>query len=826
MAVNVDDLQYPFDPTGTMLANLVEGEQQILTPPNFRDYYFIVPKAAPFFADSMRITFKGLDNAQRTLIEGVDYYLTHWFISASRACAKSVYGSVTFLDKTMSGVVTLKYQTIGGIWVLQESEIAEILANQLLNPRITTWETIVDMPIAFPVIDHEWDLADMVGASGVVDAIDRITEALNESGGNAITEHIANKDNPHDVTKTQVGLGNVQNYPVASITEAQQGTSNLVYMTALRVKNAIDAQAGAMLLAHTSNQANPHNVTASQLGLGNVQNYSMATNAEAIQGSLSTRYMSPATVKAAIDNFANTTFANHVNNKLNPHEVDKVQVGLGLVDNFATASADEARLGNANNVFMTPLRVRQAIQALAGGDLGNHVNDYNNPHQTTKAQVGLGNVMNYGVATSEQTLAGASDILYTTPKGVVYAIQQLVANDYWEHVVDINNPHKVTAAQVGAYSIAQSNTALAAKLDVGAQAADTKLFDGMNIDQYMDYVLAGKVADSFMLGGRTDTEYRTWVLSGTAADSSKLNGLTLAQIIEQLQSGTDASQWSAEQRRHESIPYSDTAGDYNWIQIASIPIEDPATPLVPFPDGQWLVAGTESYKDKTSGLYYVRCNTRGPAGAKVTLQVRNLAGVDTGVRFGWLINSAINEAEVWIRTNVEANVMSVTELNKGVGTTESDSGGQEIEPTGITYVTENNQWADAKLFDGKTMAQVTAAILSGKAATAGTADNSLKLGGKTYDEIVDSLGSSGTTSNAKRLDGQLPSYYATAADQTATANSLSNLQQTVTQLSQTVGTQGQNITSLSEDLNTFKQEVETALDNLAQAFQQLAAAQG
>lgn len=41
------------------------------------------------------------------------------------------------------------------------------------------------------------------------------------------------------VTKTNVGLGSVQNYGIATQAEAQAGTSNIKYMTPLRVKEAI-----------------------------------------------------------------------------------------------------------------------------------------------------------------------------------------------------------------------------------------------------------------------------------------------------------------------------------------------------------------------------------------------------------------------------------------------------------------------------------------------------------------------------------------------------------------------------------------------------------
>ncbi|PAE96738.1 pyocin knob domain-containing protein, partial [Shouchella clausii] len=56
-----------------------------------------------------------------------------------------------------------------------------------------------------------------------------------------INVHEAKKNNPHNVTKAQVGLGNVPNWGGASQTDARGGTNNSTIMTPLRTKEAIDA---------------------------------------------------------------------------------------------------------------------------------------------------------------------------------------------------------------------------------------------------------------------------------------------------------------------------------------------------------------------------------------------------------------------------------------------------------------------------------------------------------------------------------------------------------------------------------------------------------
>ena len=57
----------------------------------------------------------------------------------------------------------------------------------------------------------------------------------------------------------------------------------------------------------------------------------------------------------------------HIDDNSNPHSVTKGQVGLDLVDNYATAAQADAEIGIANNLFMTPLRVFQAISKWVEG---------------------------------------------------------------------------------------------------------------------------------------------------------------------------------------------------------------------------------------------------------------------------------------------------------------------------------------------------------------------------------------------------------------------------------------------------------------------------
>ena len=253
---------YPFDPTGSLTSNVIPNERHVLSGVTDREFNFIVPKFAPFFRNNLRIRHLGLG---RDLVEGVDYHLTHWFHAASHGVGRPVYGSITFIDRSLTGVVELRYQTIGGDWVYDEGTVLELMANRLMNPRITTWEQVVDLPFQFPVIDHEWDLDDLTGAKEVVEKLEGITAAINAANDANGTSHVGDTNNPHRVTKLQVGLGLVENYPMANIAEATAGLSNELYMTPVRVRNFVENYVNPLFETHTLRNDNPHGVTKTQV---------------------------------------------------------------------------------------------------------------------------------------------------------------------------------------------------------------------------------------------------------------------------------------------------------------------------------------------------------------------------------------------------------------------------------------------------------------------------------------------------------------------------------------------------------------------------------
>lgn len=88
------------------------------------------------------------------------------------------------------------------------------------------------------------------------------SEGINQNIDDVIsnlTTHKSDKNNPHSVTKTQVGLSNVDN-----TSDADKPISTAAETRLSALDSAIDT--------HIENKSNPHNVTKAQVGLGNVDN--------------------------------------------------------------------------------------------------------------------------------------------------------------------------------------------------------------------------------------------------------------------------------------------------------------------------------------------------------------------------------------------------------------------------------------------------------------------------------------------------------------------------------------------------------------------------
>lgn len=229
----------------------------------------------------------------------------------------------------------------------------------------------------------------------------------------------------------------------------------------------------ALLAAHVGDHTNPHEVTAAQVGLGNVANerqYSAdnppPTPSAADVGAI------PATEKGSAGGVAELDSSGHVPSSQLPSYVDDVLEYPTLADFPVTGESGKIYVaqdtnktyrwsGSAYREISESLALGETSSTAYRGDRGKAAYDHSqvtsgNPHNVSASDVGLGNVAN------ERQYSANNPPPLPTPADIGAA----TAQDLSDHVGDTNNPHGVTAAQVGA----RPDTWMPTAADVGARA--------------------------------------------------------------------------------------------------------------------------------------------------------------------------------------------------------------------------------------------------------------------------------------------------------------------------------------------------------------------
>lgn len=169
------EFSYPYNPNGDREDCKIRGEICNLTLTNGEDYQFIIPKYSPFFEKGLSV--KSLDK-NKDLEINVDYILTHKFKSANEYLNQKIFGSITFLDKDLSGEIELSYMTLGGDFTNKDSLALEQLVANLTGHRTVKWEDILDKPVSFPPSPHVHTPGEIMDMNDVIASLDTIAELL------------------------------------------------------------------------------------------------------------------------------------------------------------------------------------------------------------------------------------------------------------------------------------------------------------------------------------------------------------------------------------------------------------------------------------------------------------------------------------------------------------------------------------------------------------------------------------------------------------------------------------------------------------------------
>lgn len=223
-------VKYPLDPTGLSPDNRVVGEVHKTINTLKR---IIIPEHGPFYTESLRV----YESASNRQLASTDFVAVEYYVSASSMFGKDIRSVILITNPTITtNEFKIDYQVLGGDFSYSSGVIKELYDSVMSDTRPVTWPDILDKPDRFNPASHLHDVGDVFGFEYLVNAIealkraillgdtishDEIFKYIDNQGGELqdnidevirlLRLHEGLKNNPHEVTKEQVGLGKLPN---------------------------------------------------------------------------------------------------------------------------------------------------------------------------------------------------------------------------------------------------------------------------------------------------------------------------------------------------------------------------------------------------------------------------------------------------------------------------------------------------------------------------------------------------------------------------------------------------------------------------------------
>jgi hypothetical protein len=229
--------------------------------------------------------------------------------------------------------------------------------------------------------------------------VDIATTLASKASASSLSTHIADTANPHSVTKTQVGLGNVDNTSDATKNSASVTLTN---KTISGASNTLSNIAQSSVTNLTTDLSGKQATLVSGTNIKTVNGTTLLGSGDLVisagsvsdWGDIGGTLSDQTDLQAALDDKADATdLTTHTSDTSNPHSVTKTQVGLGNVDNTSDAGKPVSTATQTALDLKAPLASPTFTGTVSG---------------ITKSMVGLGNVDNTAdtakpVSTAQQT---------------------------------------------------------------------------------------------------------------------------------------------------------------------------------------------------------------------------------------------------------------------------------------------------------------------------------------------------------------------------------------------------------------------------------------
>jgi hypothetical protein len=165
-------VRYAYDPTGTNPDNLVVNETHILATSPTRS---VSPIYGAFFTESVKV-FDDVTDA--LLTKNVQYVCVELLKEPTEHLGKELCALILILDRTVNSSVRINYQVLGGHYQNQVDNMVKLYNAVIKDARPVNFSEIINKPNFYPPTLHQHILDDIYGFGPVVNALERIRQAI------------------------------------------------------------------------------------------------------------------------------------------------------------------------------------------------------------------------------------------------------------------------------------------------------------------------------------------------------------------------------------------------------------------------------------------------------------------------------------------------------------------------------------------------------------------------------------------------------------------------------------------------------------------------
>jgi hypothetical protein len=379
---------------------------------------WLQPPQRPFYTTTLVLTEL---STGRVLVPYEDYLILHTDDEWSSRTQREMAHFVVLINPKLTDRIQWVSQVLGGDAPATPTieQLDEFLSH--VEGALPTWGEAVSREVVDPNIEVIQSLTDKVTFQYLVEQTEHIRLALlygdaehhdelmayavdtraryiariqelMQVARDAIAAHRQNRY-AHTVTKAQIELPSVENYPIAPRLVLEAGVADRYLLT----PNGLSVMLGRFILdpiqEHLDN-AEAHAVTPQQLDLGSVDNYPVANPTEAQLGRRKDRLMTPAVTLGALNYQFVSRLQQHQLDS-DAHYLSPYQLGLGNLENYPRYTVE--RFDDAATVedeYLTPSGLNALIRHHYYDDQLSHVESKANPHVVTKETIGLPSVTN------------------------------------------------------------------------------------------------------------------------------------------------------------------------------------------------------------------------------------------------------------------------------------------------------------------------------------------------------------------------------------------------------------------------------------------------